>query len=68
MFFKKVNQIIFTEHEICSPQLLLGEYRQIGGECIFDVVKLKYSYLKKALIKEFGDDIGFHVKTREKQE
>ena len=60
MFFKKVDQIVFTEHRIRSIQSLLHEYRQIGTEYVFDMVKFKFPHVKKALIKEYGDDIRFH--------
>ena len=60
MFLKKVDQIIFAEHEIRSLQSLLHEYRQIAREYGFDVGKLKSSYVKEVLIKEYRDDIGFH--------
>ena len=58
MFFKKVDQIIFTEHGIWSLQSLLYKYRQIGREYVFDALNMK-----KALIKEYGDDIGFHERS-----
>ena len=48
MFFKKVDQIVLTEHRIRSIQSLLHEYRQIGREYVFDMVKLKFPHVKKA--------------------
>ena len=59
MFFKKIDQVIFAEHEIRSLQSLLHEYRQIAREYGLDLGKLKSSYVKEVLINEYGDDIGF---------
>ena len=60
MFFEKVDQIIFAEHEVRSLQLLLHQYRQIAIDYGFDLGKLKSSYVKEVLIKECGDHIRFH--------
>ena len=60
IILEKVDQIIFAEHKIQSLQSFLHEYRQIAKEYGFDVGKLKSSYVKELLIKEYGDGIGFH--------
>ena len=60
IFFKKIDQIIFEEHEIRSLQSLLQEYKQVAAEYGFSVGNLKSSYVKELLIKEYGDSIGFH--------
>ena len=49
IFFKKVNQITFSEHEIWSFQSLLQKYKQIAREYRFDVGKLKSSYGEKSI-------------------
>ena len=49
MFFKKVNQTTFSEHEIWSFQSLLQKYKQIAREYRFDVGKLKSSYGEKSI-------------------
>ena len=63
MFFRKVDQIILAEHETRSLQSLLHEYRQIAREFVFEVGKLKSSYVKEVLIKAYGDDIGFYERS-----
>ena len=60
LFLRRVEEIIFTEHEIRSLQSLLREYKQIAAEYGFPVGKVKSSYVKDVLIKEYGDGIGFH--------
>ena len=64
MFFKKVNQITFSEHEIWSFQSLLQKYKQIAREYRFDVGKLKSSYGEKVLIKEYVDETGFYERLK----
>ena len=49
MFFKKVDQIIFAEHEIWSLQSLLQEYKQIVREYRFDMGNFKLSYCEKSV-------------------
>ena len=63
MFFRKVDQIILVEHKTRSLQSLLHEYRQIAREFVFQVGKLKSSYVKEVLIKAYGDDIGFYERS-----
>ena len=60
LFLRRVDEIIFTEHEIRSLQSLLREYKQIAAEYGFPVGKVKFSYVKDVLIKEYDDGIGFH--------
>ena len=51
MFLKKVDQIIFAEHEMNHFNHFCIEYRQIAREYGFDVGKLKSSYVKEVLLK-----------------
>ena len=60
IFFKRIDKIIFQEHEFRSLQSLLDEYRTVAMEYGFDVGRLKSSYVKEILSKEYGDRIGFH--------
>ena len=59
LFLRKVDEIIFTDHEIRSLQSLLQEYKDTANEYGFTVGDLKSSYLKEILVKEFGEAIGF---------
>ena len=58
LFLRKVDEIIFSDHEIRSLQSLLREYRDTANEYGFTVGDLKSSYLKEILVKEFGDARG----------
>ena len=59
LFFRHVDSIIFTEHEIRSLQSLLAEYKRIVGDYGYAVGDVKSSYLKDLLINEYQDTIGF---------
>lgn len=59
LFFRHVDLVIFTEHEIRSLQSLLTEYKRIVGDYGYAVGDVKSSYLKELLINEYQDTIGF---------
>ena len=59
LFFKHVDSVIFTEHEIRSVQSLLDDYKRIVGDYGYPVGNVKSSYVKDLLIEEYGDLIGF---------
>ena len=59
LFFQKVNQMIFQEHELRSLQSLVREYSSILSTYGYDSIA-KSSYLKEILKKEFGDNIDFY--------
>ena len=52
-------QVIFDNHELHTLQGLLIDYKRIISNFGHDSV-VKSSYLKKILVKEFGEGIGFH--------
>ena len=59
LFFRRVDTVIFEEHEIRSLQSLLEDYKRIVSEYGYPVGDVKSSYLKELLIKEYQDRIGF---------
>jgi hypothetical protein len=59
LFFRHVDSIIFTEHEIRSLQSLLADYKCIVGDYGYEVGNVKSSYLKDLLINEYQETIGF---------
>ena len=67
MSFGKFDQIILAEHKTWSLQSLLHKYRQIAREFVFEVGKLKSSYVKEVLIEAYGDDIGFYERSEKNE-
>lgn len=59
LFFKHIDNVIFNEHEIRSLQALLADYKHIVGDYGYQVGDVKSSYLKKLLINEYQETIGF---------
>ena len=59
LYFRYVDSIIFTEHEIRSLQSLLADYKRIVGDYGYAVGNIKSSYLKDLLIMEYQETIGF---------
>ena len=64
IFLRKVDNIIFIEHEIRSLQSLLLEYKNVASEHGFLVGNIKSSFVKELLIKEYGDKIGFYERNQ----
>ena len=63
LFFEYIQQVIFRDHEIRTLQSILQEYNRILSNYGHDS-KVKSSYLKEILIKEFQGDIGFQERTQ----
>jgi len=59
LFFQHIQQVIFKDHEIRTLQGLLQDYIRITSNH-GHFSQVRSSYLKELLIKEFGEDIGFH--------
>jgi len=59
LFFHRIRQVIFEDHVFRTLQSLLQIYKRIISNHGHNSV-VKSSYLKEILIKEFGEDIGFH--------
>ena len=64
LFFHHVRQLIFKDHQIRTLQALLHDYNRIISNHGHNSI-VKSSYLKEILIKEFGEDIGFHKRFQE---
>ena len=62
LFFRRVQKVIFEEHEIRTLQSLLKEYMTIMENYNHSAYGVKSSFLKTLLIREYGDSIGFHVR------
>jgi len=58
---------LFVDHEIITLQGLLCEYKSIMGTYGLPSLGVKSSYVKEMLVREFGDNIGFHVSLRKNQ-
>ena len=63
IFFQHVQHVIFEDHEIRTLQGLLVDYNRIVTNHGHSSI-VKSGYLKEILPKEFGKDIGFHVRTQ----
>ena len=63
IFFQHVQHVIFQDHEIRTLQGLLVDYNRIVTNHGHSSI-VKSGYLKEILAKEFGKDIGFHVRTQ----
>ena len=61
LFFRHVDSVVFTEHEIRSLQSLLADYKRIVGDYMYGyaVGDVKSSYIKDLLINEYQETIGF---------
>lgn len=59
LFYHHVRQVIFNDHEIRTLQGLLQDYKRIISNHGHNPT-VKSSFLKEILLKEFGNDIGFH--------
>ena len=59
IFFSHVRQVIFQDHESRTLQGLLRDYKRIISNHGHNSL-VKSSYLKEILIKEYGQNIGFH--------
>ena len=59
LYFRHVDSVLFTEHEIRSLQSLLADYKRIISDYGYAVGNVKSSYLKDLLINEYQDTIGF---------
>ena len=62
LFFRRVQKVIFEEHEIRTLQSLLKEYMTIMENYNHSAYGVKSSFLKTLLIREYGYSIGFHVR------
>ena len=66
IFFNHVRQVIFEDHELRTVQSLLQDYQRIISNHGHDT-KVKSSYVKGILMKEFEEDIGFHKRSPKKE-
>lgn len=64
IFFNHVRQAIFENHEFRTVQSLLQDYQRIISNHGHDT-KIKSSYVKEILLKEFEEDIGFHKSSQQ---
>ena len=62
LFFKHVDNVIFSEHEIRSLQAILVHYKRIAGDYGYQVVYMKLSCLKELLLNEHQETIGFKAR------
>ena len=62
LFFRKVQKVVFGEHEIITLQCLVKEYVKIMENYNHNASGVKSSFVKSLLICEYGEDIGFHVR------
>lgn len=63
IFFNHVRQVIFEDHEFRTVQSLLQDYQRIISNH-GHYSKVKSSYVKDILMKEFEEDIGFHQRSQ----
>jgi hypothetical protein len=63
VFFDHIRQVIFEEHELRSFQSLLQDYSSVISRYGFPTSRVKSSYIKDILIREFADKIGFHSRS-----
>lgn len=59
LFFRHVDTVIFAEREIRSLQSLLADYKRIVSDYGYPVGEVKSSYIKRLLLNEYQDKIGF---------
>ena len=62
LFFRRVQKVIFEEHDIRTLESLLKEYMTIMENYNHSAYGVKPSFLKTLLIREYEDSIGFHVR------
>ena len=62
LFFRHIDDVIFDQHEICTLQSLLQDYKSIVTNHGYPVGDIKSSYLKELLQSEYKGNIGFHVR------
>ena len=59
LFFKRVDSVIFKEHEIRSLQSFVSDYKRIISDYRYVAGDVRSSYVKELLIEEYGETIGF---------
>ena len=62
LVFRHVQKVIFEEHKVRTLQNLLKECMTIMENYNHSAYGVKSSFLKRLLIREYGDSIGFHVR------
>ncbi|KAJ8341915.1 hypothetical protein SKAU_G00342060 [Synaphobranchus kaupii] len=67
IFFDHIRTVIFEEHELRSLQSLLRDYSSIISRFGFPTSRVKSSYIKDILTREFEDKIGFHSRPQRNQ-
>ena len=67
MFLKHVRKVILELNERRTLQWLLEDYKTILHNFGFSTNSVKSAAIKTLIPKEFGDDVGFHLRYHRNQ-